>query len=366
MISYKGRKREVVNHLKTIYFDHPEWVQCHVSIMAATWMKYRDEVEDIVLSHPKVFPGFKKGQIDFDFPSLPPLYEFGQHTDSWGTVWNNIERGLDSIPIEEPLSDWAAFDTWEPPDPLTQGDWGPQPDWNKVAENMKKSRESGGLASGGGLPHGMFFMRLYYLRGFDNLMLDMAMDDPRLYKLIKVVEDYNVAVIQAYIDAGAEIMGFGEDLGMQHALPISPDMWRKYVKPSYEAMFGPCRDRGIPVLLHSDGHINEIIPDLIDVGVTLINPQIRANGLENIEQVMKGKIAINLDLDRQLFPFASKQEIQDHMGQAYDTLFMEEGGLELNAECEPDVSLGNIEVIVETLEEILNLPDPEYRKEIVD
>ena len=352
MISYKGRKREAVNLLKTVYFDYPEWVECGVSIMAATWMKYRDEVEDIVLRHPRVFPNYRKGQIDFDFPSLPPLYELGEHTDAWGTVWKNVARGLDSIPIKEPLEDWAAFDTWKAPDPLTEGDWGPQPDWDKVAENLKKTKEAGGLANTGGLPHGMFFMRLYYLRGFDNLMMDMATDDPRLHRLIKIIEDYNVAVVGKYIEAGAEFISFGEDLGMQHALPISPAMWRKFVKPTYEAMMGPCRDREIPVYLHSDGCILEIIPDLIDVGVRMINPQIRANGLKGINDVIKGKVSMNLDLDRQLFPFASKQEIQDHVGEAYNTLYMKEGGLQVGAECEPDVSLENIEVIVETLEEV--------------
>ena len=362
MIDYKGRDNNTVNLLKTIYFDHPEWVDASVSIMAATWMKYRDEVESIVLAHPKIFPTYKKGQTNFDFPSLPPLYEDGEHTDTWGTVWGNIARGMDSMPISEPLEDWAAFDSWESPDPLKLGDWAPQPDWSKLSLDMEASREAGGLARGGGLPHGFFFMRLYYLRGFDNLMLDMADDDPRLWELIEVLEHYCVTVTQQYLGAGAEFMSFGEDLGMQHALPIRPEMWRKFVKPTYEAVMGPCRDRNIPIYLHSDGHILEIIDDLIDVGVSMINPQIRANSLEGIRDVIKGKISINLDLDRQLFPFATPLEISDHIHEAVETLSAPEGGLCVGAECEPDVSLENIEAICQALESACDLPDPEYRK----
>jgi len=357
MISYAGKNRRTVNYMKTFYFDHPEWTPCGVSIMMATWMKYRDEVESIVLAHPRIFPGYRKGQVNYDFPGAGPLYEPGLHADAWGTVWKNITRGLDSISVVHPLEDWAAFDAWVPPDPLTQSEFGGR-DWEATKRGMEAQRKRGDLVHGGGLMHGFLYMRLYYLRGFENLMLDMATDDPRLHRLIKIIEDYNVAVVQKYLDLGAEYISEGEDLGNQHALPISPAAWRKCIKPTYEAMFGPCRDRGIPVYLHSDGHILEIIPDLMETGVTIINPQIRANGLAGLKQLV-GKVAISLDLDRQLFPFASPAEIEDHIWEAYDALHLPEGGLMLGAECEPDVPLENIEQICKVIEEVCGLPEPE-------
>jgi len=358
MIDYSGKNRRTVNFLKTIYFDGPEWTPCSVSLMMATWMKYREELDAIVTKHPRLFPGFRKGEVDYDFPNASPLYEAGRHTDAWGVVWNNIRRGLDSYVEVHPLADWNAFQTWKPPDPLTQADFGPMPDWEQVRKGFEAAKARGDIASGGWLAHGFFFMKLYYLRGFENLMLDMANDDRRLRKLITIIENYNVAVIQKQLELGAEYMSVGEDLGMQHALPISPQMWRRFVKPTYERMFGPCRDRGIPVYLHSDGHILEIIPDLMDVGVTIINPQIRANGLKGIRDVIKGRMAMNVDLDRQLFPFASHAEIEDHISTAYETLHLREGGLMLHAECEPDVPLDRIETICTVLEKVCNPPDP--------
>lgn len=360
MIDYAGRNPRTVNFFKTLYFHNPDWVEANVSIMMATWIKYRDEVEDIVLRHPKLFPEFRKkgkGSVNFDFPDAPPLYSPGFHTDCWGTVWENIEKGLDSIAVEHPLDDWAKFDDWTPPDPERDAEFGVR-DWDAVKKSIDADKAAGGRGTGGGLMHGFFYMRLFYLRGFENLMMDFGTGEPKLRELIKIVEDYCVHVTQRYLDLGAEFMGFGEDLGNQTALPISPAMWREWIKPSYEAIIGPCRDRDIPVYLHSDGHILPIIPDLMDVGVTMINPQIRANGLEGLKQ-LRGKIAIHLDLDRQLFPFASKQEIVDHIGEAFEALYLPEGGLSLNAECEPDVSLENIETICSTLEDICNIPDPD-------
>ncbi len=360
MIRYAGKNRWTVNYLKTIYFDHPEWTPCSIGFLPATWMEHRQSLEDLVLEHPRVFPGFRKGSVDFDCKTMwNPLYELGRHTDCWGTVWNNIARGLDSQVEVEPLADWSAFDAWKQklPDPLTDGEWGPRPSWDDVKKGFDDAGKSGGLAGGGGLMHGHFFMRLYYLRGFENLMVDIATDEPRLHELIAILTDYNAAVVRKHLELGPEIMYFGEDLGMQTSLPISPTAWRKFVKPSYETTLGPCRDRGVPVYLHSDGHILEIIPDLIETGVRVLNPQIRANGLEGLQRCARGKVALNQDLDRQLFPFASPSQIEDHVAEVFEGLYLKEGGLMLLAECGPDVPLANIDAICKTFEKLCNLPD---------
>ena len=93
-----------------------------------------------------------------------------------------------------------------------------------------------------------------------------------------------------------------------------------------------------------------VISDLIEAGVTVVNPQIRANGLDNLVRECKGKVCVNLDLDRQLFPFATPEEIDAHIREAIEALGSEEGGLMLSAECEPDVPLENIRAICEAFE----------------
>lgn len=100
----------------------------------------------------------------------------------------------------------------------------------------------------------------------------------------------------------------------------------------------------------------EIIPDLIEVGVRVLNPQFRANGLEGLQAVARGKVALNQDLDRQLFPFATPDEIAAHIAAVHAALALPEGGLMLYAECEPDVPLRNIEAVCTTLEQVCNLP----------
>ena len=360
MIDYAGRNRRTLNYLKTIYFDTPEWVPCSVNFLPAAWMHHGAALEEVVLRHPRIFPGFQKGTVDFAQKTLwNPLYELGRHTDCWGTVWNNIARGFDSQVEVAPLVDWASFAEWKKhlPDPMRDDTFGPRQPWEDARRGMEAAKASGDLAWGGGLFHGFFFMRLYYIRGFENLMLDFAADDPRIRELIGIIEFYSAAVVQKYLDIGAEIMGFGEDLGMQTALPVSPEMWRAYVKPTYEAVFGPCRDRGVPVYLHSDGHILEIIPDLIETGVRILNPQIRANGLAGLQKMARGKVTISQDLDRQLFPFATPSQIEDHITEVFEGLYLKQGGLMLQAECGPDVPLANIDAICRAMERLCRPPD---------
>ena len=126
-------------------------------------------------------------------------------------------------------------------------------------------------------------------------------------------------------------------------------MWRKFLKPCYSAIYTPFREARYYVYMHTDGHIHEIIPDLVDAGVNVINPQVRANGLDNLSRVCKGKVCVDLDLDRQMFPFATPQQIDDHIREAVEVLGSPEGGLWLKAEIGDDVPLENTAAILDAL-----------------
>jgi len=203
-----------------------------------------------------------------------------------------------------------------------------------------------------GLPHGFMYLRLADLRGFEELMLDFAEEPPELQMLIDSVLEYNLRQVRKLLDEQKEptLLHFGDDLGMQNSLPISPEKWRKYLKPCFAKIFGACRERGHWVYFHTDGHIIEIIPDLVDCGVNVINAQVRANGLHELARVCKHKVCVDLDLDRQMFPFCTPADIDAHVREAVEVLGSREGGLWLEAECAPDVPLENIDAICQALE----------------
>ena len=124
-------------------------------------------------------------------------------------------------------------------------------------------------------------------------------------------------------------MIFGDDLGIQNGLAIGAERWRKFLGPCYRKLYGMVKayDPKKLIYMHTDGCIHEIMPDLVACGVDMINPQYRANGLDNLVRVCRKEqiIPINLDLDRQLFPFATRSELFDHVGACTEALYLPEG-----------------------------------------
>ena len=110
---------------------------------------------------------------------------------------------------------------------------------------------------------------------------------------------------------------------------------------------------------------DELTQATLEVGVRILNPQFRANGLEGLVRVARGRVAINQDLDRQLFPFASPAQLEDHVAETHAALSLPEGGLMLLAEIGQDVPLANVDAIWGAMDKVCRLPDPAAQDEIV-
>jgi hypothetical protein len=309
------------DRLKALRFESPDFIPIGLGILPAAWMKYREVLHAILKRHPLVFREEHPEKRDYD--AVDGRYVAGDKVDPWGCVWSSIHSGMDSIVTGHPVPTREAVHALKAPD-----------------EDM-------------GFPHGFMFLRLTDLRGFQSMMLDFAEEPPELQMLIDIVLDYNLRQIPKILDPLKErgqIVYFGDDLGMQHSLPVSPETWRKYLKPCFAKIYKPVRDAGHYVYMHTDGHIIEIIPDLIDCGVNVVNPQTRANGLDNLAATCKGKVCVALDLDRQMFPFCTPADIDAHVEEAVRKLGSPEGGLWLGAEIGKDVPLENVEAICCALE----------------
>lgn len=344
----KDKNLETRNYLRAINFERPEWIPCRVWIYPATWKKYREKLEDIVLSYPRLFPEYKQGGGNFEIISNPS-YKKGILIDVWGCVWKNVIEGLQGQVIGHPLDNWNKLENFDVPNPLTHDQWGTPLNWEKRKKFLQEDKKKGRLARGN-LPHGFMFQYLYYLRGFENLMIDIATNNSNLWHLIDIVLEYNKHLIHKWIEIGAEWIVFGDDLGTQTALMIHPRHWRQYLKPCYKQIFTICQNAGVGIYMHSDGHILEILEDLIDEGVNIINPQIQANDLQELKKKCKGRVFIDATLNSQFFPFATPKQIKEYVQEVIEILDSKEGGSMLSAEWTPDMSLESINTICEAFE----------------
>ncbi len=268
------------------------------------------------------------------------------YRDAWGCVWYNTIHGLQGIVVESPLADWKALADYQMPDPL---EYPGKSDWERVKVRVAERKASGTVTQGWG---GSLFDRLYYLRGFENLMIDIATDDPHLTELVEMLTAYEVQLARQWISMGVDTIWFHTDMGMQDRLMISPDKFRKHIKPMFSEIFHLCRDAGVHALLSSDGRMLDIVDDLIECGVSSHDPQLRANTLSGIEEHYKGKLCANVDLDRQMFPFCRPDDMKAQVREVVERMSLPEGGLMMWADVrDPDTSLETIEAICEAAEE---------------
>ena len=339
------------NFLRNVSMTGPEWMPCHVSISDASRSQLREELEEVLVLHPTLFPDFEKGQRDFDH------YDFGsahraneRFTDAWGCVWHSAIDGIEGVVVESPLTDWSALECYEPPDPLVQADRGPA-DWEAARRRVEEDRKKERLTSGG-VPHGFLFMRLYYLRGFENLMMDIAIEVPELPILIELLVDHNRKIVDQWLSMGVDTVTFGDDLGTQTASMVSPDAFRKWITPAYKALMQPCRKAGAHVYLHSDGYIMELMDEFVAAGVTIINPQDLCNGVDNLAEEVKGRMCISLDIDRQtIVPYGTRADIRGLIEEEVRKLGSPRGGLQMIAGIYPPTPPENVDALCDAMEE---------------
>jgi len=335
------------NWLRAIGFGGPEWIPCSVILLPIAWHAHRERLEELVLRHPSIFPRYERGSVSFD--EFPEFERPGTVTfDNWGCGWRVEIGGAEGQVVVHPLADWSALDTWRPPDPLTKAERADR-DWAQVKVDLAEQRRTGQVAMGWGE---RLFDRLYALRGFENLMIDIATDEPRLQELIGILTEHELKLADLWLDADVDAIAFHTDIGTQRALMISPAKFRKHIKPMYAKIFQRVRQAGRHVALSTDGHVLEIVDDLIECGVSMHDPQIRANTLEGIERHYKGRMCINLDLDRQMFMFCTPDDIRSQIREAVRRLSSPRGGLMMFAAiCDGATPLENIEAICTAMED---------------
>jgi len=329
--------------LRTLEFRNPAWIPCRIVLSPVTWQRYREQLAGLVGRFPMLFGDEDLHKTGYD--DFPPVYRHGYFRDNWGCLWHTERDGLEGQVVENPLEDWAALAHFKPPDATVQSERGDR-DWIRIKTEIEEKKRHGLLTVGDGE---RLFDRLYFLRGFENLMIDIATDDPNLTLLVEMLTDYELSLAKKWLALGVDAITFHTDIGTQQSLMISPDKFRRHIKPMFKEIFATCRQAGVHVLLSSDGCLLEIVDDLVECGVSLHDPQLRANTMAGIAAAYKGKLCVNLDLDRQMFPFCRPGEIKNQVKEAVETLADPAGGLMLLGSIwGDDVPLENIEALCQS------------------
>lgn len=337
--------------IRAITFEKPDIIPMTFHINEASFDHYPlDDLFELIDRHPLLFPDFKKKK--------PTEYAINArkdkpYTDDFGCTWFTSMNGIVGSVLKHPLNSWDKYSSYAFPDPETSNGLG-YIDW-KFYEKECEERRSADLEVYGDLRHGHTFLQLCDIRGFENIIYDMMDEEPLLDDLIERITEFNLAQIKHFIAYKVDIIRIPEDLGMQVGPMLSPDNFLRYIKPAYQKLMKFVRNNGILLHMHSDGDIRLLVDDIIEGGIDAINLQDLVNGVDWISHKFKGRVCVDLDIDRQkITPFGTPKEIDELIRNEVAGISCKEGGLMMVYGLYPGIPIENVKAVMDAMERYMN------------
>jgi len=312
--------KEIVKRCLT--FNNPERVPYDMWLLPWAGNRYPDTVAEINRRFPSDFSTtrwlYKPSTVAKGDP-----YKQGYYTDEWGCVFRNLQDGIIGeveTPILTDISDWKSVKL--PYEQLPSGKLETQAAYDAI-KRYYDNTDTFVKANINPRP----WERYQFIRGTQNALMDVLMPDFGFKDLLKKIHDFYMREVELWSKSAVDAISFMDDWGSQNQLLIPPDMWREYFKPIYREYCAAAKAEGKFVFMHSDGYIQEIYEDLIEVGVDAINSQLFCMDMDVLAEKAKGKITFWGEIDRQwILPDENPQIARDAVRKVADKLYDSAGG----------------------------------------
>ena len=154
----------------------------------------------------------------------------------------------------------------------------------------------------------------WYMRGMENLMCDMMSEDPIAEALLDRVTELAVQRAVSFTKAGADGLFLGDDIGMQHTIMLSRELYGEWLQPRLKRVIDAAREINPDIIIfyHSCGHITELIPQLIEAGVDVLNPiQPECMDFKEIHDTYGDRISFHGTIGTQsVMPFGTPKDVR--------------------------------------------------------
>ena len=244
------------------------------------------------------------------------VYEEGPpvRTDHFGSVWRT---DLKPIHLEVPVLKKPSLHGYTFPDIdlLVPKNW---------EQNAHKSISENNDCFTVICPGSGIFERSWALRGFAELLTDCAAEPEFFADLIAAMAEFYDRLLDRLLEFPVDGIYFGDDWGDQRAVMIGPQRWRKVLKPHYARLYAKVKKAGKFVLSHCCGSIADIIPDVIEIGLDVLESvQSEAHNMNPYE--LKDRFADQLTFwgggvnTQKTLPFGTPQEVRDEVACQIET-----------------------------------------------
>jgi uroporphyrinogen decarboxylase len=275
------------------------------------------------------------------------------YTDEWGVVWKNIAyetrfgKGYYTEMVGHPLADDQAIDSYQPPDPS-------RPELYDEAERViQEFKEEYWIV---GVAVTTVFETAWALRGYERTLVDLARNPDVVERLFDIPFTFHLTAAKRLVEMGVDMIWIGDDVGAQDRMLIAPRTWRRFFKPRMATFIATLKDINpdVKIAYHSDGLIYPIIPDLIEIGLDVLNPlQPRCMDPEKIKREYGDRLCFWGSIDEQYtLPFGTPAEVEWEVRKRLETLG-KNGGLIIGPthHVQLDTPLENFWAMVNTVTE---------------
>jgi uroporphyrinogen decarboxylase len=233
------------------------------------------------------------------------------YTDEWGVEFvpaqytTRFGNGYYTEPTGHPLADAKALDTYKVPDPE-------RPELYLGVEKLLREHRAEHWIVGETVT--TILETAGALRGLPQLLVDF-MEDPDLARaILEIPFHYHLAAAKRMVRMGVDMIWLGDDVGTQRGMLFSPQLWRTFLKPYMARFISEIKalNRDLLVAYHSDGDIRLIIPELIEIGIDVLNPiQPRCMDPAEIKRLFGDRLALWGTIDEQhTLPFGTPEEVR--------------------------------------------------------
>jgi hypothetical protein len=241
--------------------------------------------------------------------------------DEFGTVWKASGRTSLGETVKGPLQDgWDRLDSYRLPD---------MKDWSRFAQAAALSKWLRGDRYRLGVDGNSIRERFQYLRGFENAMTDMVLFPDESGRLLDLLADMTIDIVENFHRAGADGFMLVDDWGSQDRALISPRHFEQFFLPRYQRVTARCHGLGMHCGMHSCGDIKALLPLMIESGLDFIqldSPDMC--GLDWLEKNVAGKICIFAAVDIQrIYPTNNPAMVERYVKDMILKLGPRNGGL---------------------------------------
>ncbi|MBN2304274.1 MAG: hypothetical protein JXQ72_07355 [Anaerolineae bacterium] len=274
------------------------------------------------------------------------------YTDEWGIGWGSqvyetpFGTGRYTEIVGHPLADETVIPSYQPPDPN-------RPDlYTDAARVLREFQADYWIV---GVTVTTIFETAWALRGLEQMMVDFALDPDLADTILEIPYQYHLTAAKKLAGLGVDMIWTGDDVGAQHAMLISPKHWRRFLKPRLANFISEVKaiNPAIKVAYHSDGDIRPIIPELIEIGVDVLNPiQPASMDPAEIKRDFGDKLCFWGTVDEQhTLPYGSPDDVKAEIRTRLKTVG-HNGGLILGPthHVQLDTPLENFWAMVDTIE----------------